>query len=88
MTHDHLADLLKRAAVRLSKSYFEAVEAERDRRWDGNVEEAGDFRDEAEEVRTLIEECRAAADGLWRDDAGNSPRSRARRSGVPASPSS
>ena len=86
MTHDHLADLLKRAAVRLSRSYFEEVENERDSRWGGDLEEAGDFHDEAEETRTLVEECRAAADRLLLDGRSSSPRSRARRSGVPASP--
>ena len=86
MTHDHLADLLKRAAVRLSGRYFEEVENERDSRWEGDMEEADDFRDEAEETRTLIEECRSAADRLLRDGKSSSPRSRTRRSDVPASP--
>ncbi len=67
MTHDQTAELLKRAAVRLSNSYFEEVENERDSRWDGDMEKARGHRDEAEETLTLIEACRAAADRLTRD---------------------
>ena len=88
MSDDHTADLLKRAAVRLSKTYFVEVENERDSRWEGDMEEACSYRGEAEETRTLIEECRAAADRLLRDGGSSPLRSRARRSGssVLASP--
>ena len=74
MTHEQTADLLKRAAVRLSQSFFTERENELDSRWDGDIERAETFRNEAEEVRSLIEECRAAA-ALMTDAGTRPPRS-------------
>ena len=61
MTPEAIAEILQQAAIRLSRSYFEEVERERDGRWDDDNEQADNFRDEAEEIRNLAEECRAAA---------------------------
>ncbi len=79
MTHDQTADLLKRAAVRLSQSYLAELENELDSRWDGEAEGADTIRDKAEEVRLLIVECHAAAAHIA--DDGGLLRSRIRRRG-------
>ena len=76
MTHEQTADLLERATVRLSQSYCAKIENELDRRWDGDTEQADTFHGEAEEVRLLIEECRAAAAHIADDH------SRVRRRGI------
>lgn len=78
MTQRRTADLLNRAAVRLSLAYFAELEKERDSRWDGDIEQADSFRDEAEEIRHLADECRAAADRLLSDDTPLRDRARRR----------
>ncbi len=79
MTHEQTADLLNRAAARLLQSYFAEVENEADCRWDGDPEHAASFRDEAEELRLLIVECRTAATEIV--DDRSTYRSRERRRG-------
>ena len=78
MTQQKTADLLNRAAVRLSLAYFAELEKERDSRWDGDIEQADGFRDEAEDIRQLADECRAAAGRLLSDDASLHNRARRR----------
>ncbi len=87
MTQDQTADLLKRAAIRLSNSYLVEVENERDSRWDGDLDKARMHRDEAEETRTLIRQCRAAAERLSCDRGSSAVRNRGRRAGKSLIPS-
>ncbi len=78
MTHHQTADLLKRAATRLSLAYFAELEKERNSRWDGDVARADVFRDEAEEILALVEQCRAAASRLASDTVVRRNRARGR----------
>ena len=86
MNHEQTADLLTRAAARLLQSYFADVENEADSRWDGDAEQAENYRDEAEEVRLLIVECRVAAVEIADDCRTHRRRARRHLGGLLSSP--